>query len=318
MDILIVSGFLGVGKTTFIKVLSKKTGKEFAILENEYSDLGVDGERLQDSTVNIWELTEGCICCSTKQDFAQSVLTIANTISPDYLVVEPTGVAKLGNIISNLQKIEYEKIKLLSPLCILDAEGMRSYSNEFPDIFKDQIKSAGQVILSKTENFSQREREALIKEVHCIDEEAAVTDRHYMDYPDKWWDEILCTYPDGSRKALEVTDEGALNLDTFSLSHVTTTGIGSFICFMEDVIRGEYGDIVRAKGRVSLKEGGITFDVASGRYCVLLSESPEESKAVFIGNRIRRQKIRKVLFKNSERVRILPLRGYERGSSIFQ
>ena len=156
MDILIVSGFLGAGKTTFIKALSKKTGKEFAILENEYSDLGVDGERLQDSTINIWELTEGCICCSTKQDFAQSVLTIANTISPDYLVVEPTGVAKLGNIIKNLQRIEYEKIRLLSPICILDIEGIRSYGNEFPDIFKDQICSAGQVILSKTENLSER------------------------------------------------------------------------------------------------------------------------------------------------------------------
>lgn len=312
MDILIVSGFLGAGKTTFIKTLSKKTGKEFAILENEYSDLGVDGERLQDSTINIWELTEGCICCSTKQDFAQSVLTIANTISPDYLVVEPTGVAKLGNIIKNLQRIEYEKIRLLSPICILDIEGIRSYGNEFPDIFKDQICSAGQVILSKTENLSERERASLIKEVKSIDPEAVVTDRHYSEYPTEWWDEILCTYPDGSKKIVQKTDDTSAMLDTFSLSEVKASGIGSFVCFMENIIRGEYGDIIRAKGNISTDSGNITFDVAGGRYALLLTESSEDSKAVFIGNRIRKQKIRKVLFENSKNVKILPFRAYKR------
>lgn len=306
MDILIVSGFLGAGKTTFIKALSKRTGKEFAILENEYSDLGVDSERLESSAINIWELTEGCICCSTKQDFAQSVLTIANTISPDCLVVEPTGVAKLSNIIQNLQKIEYEKIKLLSPLCIVDAGGIVNYGGEFPDIFRDQILSAGKVILSKTENLSDAEREALIKEVHHISPEVRVTDRPYMEYDDKWWGEILYTYLDGSRKIIEVKEDNSASLDTFSLSNVAVADIGSFVCFMEDIIRGEYGNIIRAKGSVSLNEGSIIFDVAGGMYSLLLSENEKDFKAVFIGNRIRRQKIREVLFKNSKKVKILP------------
>ena len=306
MDILIVSGFLGAGKTTFIKALSKRTGKEFAILENEYSDLGVDSERLENSAINIWELTEGCICCSTKQDFAQSVLTIANTISPDCLVVEPTGVAKLSSIIQNLQKIEYEKIKLLSPLCIVDAGGIVNYGGEFPDIFRDQILSAGKVILSKTENLSDAEREALIKEVHHISPEVRVTDRPYMEYDDKWWGEILYTYLDGSRKIIEVKEDNSASLDTFSLSNVAVADIGSFVCFMEDIIRGEYGNIIRAKGSVSLNEGSIIFDVAGGMYSLLLSENEKDFKAVFIGNRIRRQKIREVLFKNSKKVKILP------------
>lgn len=309
MDILIVSGFLGAGKTTFIKALSKRTGKEFAILENEYSDLGVDSERLENSAINIWELTEGCICCSTKQDFAQSVLTIANTISPDCLVVEPTGVARLSNIIQNLQKIEYEKIKLLSPLCIVDAGGIVNYGSEFPDIFRDQILSAGQVILSKTENLSDAEREALIKEVHHISPEVRVTDRPYMEYDDKWWGEILYTYLDGSRKMIEVKEDNSVSLDTFSLSNVAVADIGSFVCFMEDIIRGEYGNIIRAKGSVSLNEGSIIFDVAGGMYSLLLSEDEKDFKAVFIGERIRRQKIREVLFKNSKKVKILPKRG---------
>ena len=94
MKILVVSGFLGAGKTTFIKSLAEHTGKEFAILENEYGDVGIDGNLLKEQQkvgeVNIWELTEGCICCLMKGDFAASVLTIANTVGPEYLVIEPT------------------------------------------------------------------------------------------------------------------------------------------------------------------------------------------------------------------------------------
>ena len=116
MKILIVSGFLGAGKTTFIKALARCTGKKFAVLENEYGAAGIDGDRLNQSMkngeVNLWEMTDGCICCSAKGDFATSVLTIANAVDPEYLVVEPTGVGMLGHIVENLQQIEYERISL--------------------------------------------------------------------------------------------------------------------------------------------------------------------------------------------------------------
>ena len=124
MKILIVSGFLGAGKTTFIKALAKHTGKEFAILENEYGAAGIDKDRLEtelaSGTVNIWEMTEGCICCSAKGDFALSVLSIANAVDPEYLVIEPTGVGKLGNIVENLKQIEYDRITLLAPVTVVD------------------------------------------------------------------------------------------------------------------------------------------------------------------------------------------------------
>ena len=114
MKILVISGFLGAGKTTFIKALAKHTGREFAILENEYGSVGVDGDSLKDNIppgkVNIWEMAEGCICCSMKGDFAASVLTIANTVDPEYLVIEPTGVGMLSSIIQSLKEIEYERM----------------------------------------------------------------------------------------------------------------------------------------------------------------------------------------------------------------
>ena len=117
MKILVVSGFLGAGKTTFIRTLAERTKKDFAVMENEYGAVNVDGDLLeQTKDLNIWELTEGCICCSMQNDFATSIQTIANTVDPEYLIVEPTGVGMLSKIIENIQKIEYERITLLEPL----------------------------------------------------------------------------------------------------------------------------------------------------------------------------------------------------------
>ena len=117
MKILVVSGFLGAGKTTFIKEMAQKTKRDFVVMENEYGEVGIDKTILdEEKDINIWELTEGCICCSMKSDFASSILTIANTLDPEYLIVEPTGVGVLSNVIHNIRQIEYERISLLSPL----------------------------------------------------------------------------------------------------------------------------------------------------------------------------------------------------------
>ena len=163
MKILIVSGFLGAGKTTFIKALAKHTGKDFAILENEYGTAGIDADRLRaeegQSPVNIWEMTEGCICCSAKGDFSLSVLSIANTIDPEYLVIEPTGVGMLGNVLENVKKIEYQRISILSPVTIADIYSCRRYLKEYPALYENQIREAGTIFLSKSEQASPEEKE---------------------------------------------------------------------------------------------------------------------------------------------------------------
>lgn len=124
MKILIVSGFLGAGKTTFIKALAKHTGKEFAILENEYGAAGIDKDRLEtelaSGTVNIWEMTEGCICCSAKGDFACLSSPSLMPLTRSTWSSSPPGVGKLGNIVENLKQIEYDRITLLAPVTVVD------------------------------------------------------------------------------------------------------------------------------------------------------------------------------------------------------
>lgn len=308
MNILIVSGFLGAGKTTFIKELSKRTQKEFVILENEYATSGVDGERLKKESnkdINIWELTEGCVCCSAKGDFAESVLTISNTLDPDYLVIEPTGVAKLFNLIENLQQIEYDRIKLLAPITIVDVWSIDRYLQEFPDIYKNQIQASDKIILSKTEELSDKELEQIIQKIHMIHADCEITNQHYTNMESDWWNDLLSKYYDGTLIP-EEKQEYANVLDTFSLTNISTATIEGFIIFLENVIRNHYGNIVRVKGNIQISDCNAQFDMVDGRYSILLGAyEGQESKAIFIGNGIKKQKIRKILFQTSRYVKIV-------------
>lgn len=178
MKILIVSGFLGAGKTTFIKRLARNVDQRFAILENEYGAAGIDGARLgqnrQGTQKNVWEMTEQCICCIGKKDFAASVLTIANVVDPEYLIVEPTGVGSLARIIENLRQIEYERIQLLSPVTIVDVYSYRRYMAEYPELYQDQIRSADTIIVSKTEACQAEEKQRIQKFLQEINSQAKI------------------------------------------------------------------------------------------------------------------------------------------------
>lgn len=304
MKILIISGFLGAGKTTFIKELAKRTKKEIAIFENEYGTSGVDGDILKEATkVNIWELTEGCICCSVKGDFAASVLTIANTVNPEYLVIEPTGVAMLSNLITNLKQIEYEHIKLMAPISIVDALSLERYKNEFPEIYKDQIEFADTVIFSKSENLSKNEKEKLSFEVKSINNSCNIVSDHYSTQPDTWWDSLLLKYLDGTVE-IPIKDETAEMPDSFSLNNISVRSVEKFIIFLENLIRGMYGNVFRAKGSFAVKGLNLRFDVADNRYLVELDTDEISDKVVFIGNDIKKQKIREIFFENSNFIKI--------------
>ena len=163
MKIILVSGFLGSGKTRFIKSLVEKTNKSIVILENEFGDLNLDGDYLKndidDNTedVKVWELTNGCICCSTNLDFTHSILTIANTLNPDYLIVEPSGVAKINNIIEKIKKISYERIELGLPILIVDAKNYENILKNYSEYVKEELFYNGIVVVSKSENLNEND-----------------------------------------------------------------------------------------------------------------------------------------------------------------
>lgn len=116
MKVLVVSGFLGAGKTTFIQEMISRSHERLVVLENEYGSTDIDQQIIRTSdAASVWDLTEGCICCTKSADLAASVITIENTVRPDFLIVEPSGVAALSNVIANLKKSNTKELRFSGP-----------------------------------------------------------------------------------------------------------------------------------------------------------------------------------------------------------
>ena len=291
MKILVVSGFLGAGKTTFIRTLAERTKKDFAVMENEYGAVNVDGDLLeQTNDLNIWELTEGCICCSMQNDFATSILTIANTVDPEYLIVEPTGVGSLARIIENLRQIEYERIQLLSPVTIVDVYSYRRYMAEYPELYQDQIRSADTIIVSKTEACQAEEKQRIQKFLQEINPQAKII----TDYASTMTREDYQSLLLGGRYEKEVQDtqSGEKMPETFSFENIRMEAPETLWCFLEQIIRGAFGNIIRAKGQFAAGDQFLQFDVADHRYSITGTEQKNAGQAVFIGNDMNEDAIR--------------------------
>ena len=172
MKILVVSGFLGAGKTTFIKELIRRTKKQPVILENEYGDNNLDSRSLSGGgALEILEFMEGCVCCTKKDSFVNTVLSISAAMDPEYLVIEPTGVGKLSEIIAAVEKAKtrHEDLVIAGCATVVDASKCRMYMKNFGEFFIDQVKSAATIIFSRTQLLSADRVEksrALILEQH--------------------------------------------------------------------------------------------------------------------------------------------------------
>ena len=304
MKVLLISGFLGAGKTTFIKELIKHTDKQVAILENEVSPLNIDADNLQNKELNIWELTEGCICCSTGGDFATSVLTIANSVDPEYLIVEPSGVAMLSKIIQNIRQIEYEHISLLAPIVILDAANYHYYMSDYPAIAQDQLKNAHFVIISKINSGNLSELSNIESFIKDVNEEAITVKYDYKNADNAFWHKILNTNYD---KSLIESKEEPENLDTMAFTETNIDNVYKLSVLLENIVRGQCGEIVRAKGSIYIDDYRLSFDLVSGKYSILItykdaldeeilySNIDRQNKLVFIGRHLNKKNLKEAL-----------------------
>jgi len=291
MKILIISGFLGAGKTTFIKKMAEMTGLNIMVLENDYSDVGIDKQILQhEKQVEVWEMLEGCICCSAKADFAASVLTISNTLNPDYLIVEPTGIGRLSTIVQNIRTVEYERITLLKPITLIDVNCYDTDFQKYSDIYKDQVVNADRILFTKTENVPHYEKERIKSELLAMGVKGEVDVEHYAYNDEGWWLELLRDPRDNS---LPITDgdEAETKFESVSYKDVTLDSIGELVMVMQQTIGGAYGDVRRAKGCVSVNGEDVRFDVVDKRYSIFGEVQADAHNVVFIGNDLDRFEI---------------------------
>ena len=173
----IISGFLGAGKTTLIKKLLKEAfeGEQVVLIENEFGEIGIDGGFLKDAGIEIREMNSGCICCSLVGDFGASLKEVVEKYHPDRILIEPSGVGKLSDVIKAVQGVEEDvDIQLNSYTTVVDAKKCKMYMRNFGEFFDNQVQYAGAIIMSRTNIVDEKKAMESMELLRSINEKAAI------------------------------------------------------------------------------------------------------------------------------------------------
>ena len=174
----IISGFLGAGKTTLIKKLLKEAlnGTKVVLIENEFGEIGIDGGFLKESGIEITEMNSGCICCSLVGDFETSLKEVMTTYAPERILIEPSGVGKLSDVMRAIQNIADadDNMELNSAVTVVDVSKAKVYIKNFGEFFINQIENAGTIILSRTDKADQKKIEEAVKLIRSHNEKATI------------------------------------------------------------------------------------------------------------------------------------------------
>ena len=160
----IFSGFLGAGKTTLIKKMIAESykGQKLVLIENEFGEIGIDGGFLQDSGINITEMNSGCICCSLVGDFGKALKKVIAEYHPDRILIEPSGVGKLSDVIAAVSKVTNDDVTLGYTVAVADAGKVKVYMKNFGEFYNNQIETASTIILSRTDSIPQSKLDSAV------------------------------------------------------------------------------------------------------------------------------------------------------------
>ncbi|MCR5203082.1 MAG: GTP-binding protein [Lachnospiraceae bacterium] len=171
----IISGFLGAGKTTLIKKLIKEAfaGEKLVIIENEFGEIGIDGGFLKESGIQITEMNSGCICCSLVGDFGNALKEVLEKYTPDRVIIEPSGVGKLSDVIKAVKKIG-DDVEINSTTTVVDVKKCKMYIKNYGEFYNNQIESAGTVVLSRTQDVSDEKLDKALELIKDLNSEASI------------------------------------------------------------------------------------------------------------------------------------------------
>ena len=172
----VYSGFLGAGKTTLIKkmIAEHYAGQKLVLIENEFGEIGIDGGFLQDSGINITEMNSGCICCSLVGDFGKALTQVITDYDPDRIIIEPSGVGKLSDVVAAVEKVTNENVVLGCKVAVVDAGKVKVYMKNFGEFYNNQIETADTIILSRTDSIPQQKLDAAMELLRSLNAEATI------------------------------------------------------------------------------------------------------------------------------------------------
>lgn len=320
INVYIISGFLGAGKTTFIqKLLNEKKFSKVMLLENEFGEVGVDGAFF-DSALKVKEINNGCICCSLKGDFKSALEEIEEMDITD-LIIEPSGVGKLSDILNVVK--EDEDFRVVSHVCVVDVKTCKKYHKNFKEYFDDQVKAANAVILSHVDVAADKVLDAkeIIKEINddvtiiekpieeysiedlmdlivaghseeeeceCHDEECCCGHHHHHDH------ECGCGHDHDRDHEHHHHHHDDDDEDELFKNQIIRTDYVFTKEELESILSNVDEDIIRIKGYVNSKDGTLYLNYVLNEYHIYLGEKREDTLVSIIGTKIDRAKYTEV------------------------
>lgn len=296
-EVHVISGFLGAGKTTFIKkILKVFEDKKVVILENEFGEEAIDGDIIKEEGFDVVELEQGCICCSLKVNFIEGILNIVEKINPDHIIVEPTGLGLLSEIINimNVQAIK-EKCSLTSLITIIDSINYLGQLDSFGDFFQDQIKYASTLILSKTTEVNMDIIDEIVSSLRKQNPNAYIITEDWDNFSNETLKALLNGELNRDIENIQPRENYDLpcNINSVAIDVKSNISKDKLEGILKELSTGKFGEIVRGKGFINNKEGVLQFDYVGGKYIVNRSNTQKIDKACFIGKNLKKAEIQK-------------------------
>lgn len=179
----VFSGFLGAGKTTLIKKLLKEgyNGEKLVLIENEFGEIGIDGGFMKDAGIEVTEMNQGCICCSLVGDFGKALQKVLDEFAPDRILIEPSGVGKLSDVLKAVMNVGSDKLVLNSYTTVADATKIKMYMKNFGEFYKNQVETAKTIVLSRTQKLSEEKLDEAVKMIRELNEHATIVTTNWDD-----------------------------------------------------------------------------------------------------------------------------------------
>lgn len=297
----IISGFLGSGKTTLIKkILDFYKNEKVVVIENEFGEIGIDANIIQKDGLDIIELQNGCICCSMKLNFKDTILKVAKEFNPDRIIIEPTGIAMLSEILLMINNDEIKSnFTINSLVTVVDAINYFDYIDNFGEFFEDQILNAKTLLLSKNQFLEDENRDNLVKSLKSLNQN--------VDIINKNWDDLLVEdlLVDNMKNKTDEKYKKIKNYDLLStnMKSISSVSISNFKInevqkikeIFDDFNTGKYGKILRAKGFLnSVLDNTLEFNYVNGQYSIKESDIKTNSKLCIIGSKLQKDKLKNI------------------------
>ncbi len=290
MDILIVSGFLGAGKTTFIlefvRQYEKKDKKKIAVIVNEFGDLSIDGDIIRKDGFDVIELPSGCICCSLRASLPEAVDMIFEKIKPEVLLIEPSGIATPSNILDAIKSCRHVREYRIKPvICIVDASSFHDFFGDFGKFYIDQIKTADMILINKIDLVESEKVDEIERELMRINYHAIVLRSEYCKNIAENVGERLETDYKSSESELILESTSFIPQKKFTADELER--------IIRDIAGGKFGNVIRGKGFVEC-DGLCMFQISGENFEIKKIEESVKPKAVFIGDRLKTEKIKRL------------------------